>query len=142
MFVWGVGVDFNQPKEIQEHELSLTNGETGAQGLVLSEMLRLDCWSAVGTGIFPSVLSSLRMKSGIFPSTDQQSEGKAEPACRLWQAGMELAHFPQHRAAGTLHSMKEKSWNYRTVWVGGALRDIPFHRQGQPPLGQVAHSPT
>lgn len=29
------------PREVQEHDLSLKNGETEARGLVLSEMFRL-----------------------------------------------------------------------------------------------------
>lgn len=49
------------------------------------------------------------MKSSVFPGTDQQSKVKAEPPCRLWQAGRELDCFPQRRAAGTLHATEGKS---------------------------------
>lgn len=95
------------PREVQNHFLLQVGKLSHGTGFV--QDVQIPAWSAVGKGIFPSILSSLRMKSSLFPATDQQSKVKAEPACRLWQAGRELDRFTQHRAAGTLHAMEGKS---------------------------------
>lgn len=104
MWGLGLGVFYNNPLDTFQgsarHDLSLTNGETGTWTDFVQDFWA-SAWSAVGKGISPSILSSPRMKSGVFPATEQQSEALAS------REG--AGPFPAEQGCRQLHVMEQKS---------------------------------